>query len=403
MFTHSMELQSSPKLDLAVVVPTYNERENIPEVIARLNQALDGLEWEVIFVDDDSPDGTAEVVREFAVHDRRVRLLHRIGRRGLSSACIEGILATSTECVAVMDADLQHDERVLPRMLERMRDEDLDVVVATRNGHGGSMGDFSSTRVWLSNMGMKLSRLACRCDVSDPMSGFFLVKRNFFVEVAHRLHGGGFKILVDILSSSEQETRVAEVGYRFGERLHGKSKLDANAELEYLVLITSRFLRGVSPQFILFALVGSLGVGVHLSVLFLLYRFMKVDFAVSQLAATFTAMTGNFFLNNIITFRDQRLRGIRMWTGLVAFWAACSFGAWVNVSFARMLFLAHIPWVMAGMGGTVVSSVWNYTISSILTWQKAVRPTSVVKHEDVGEMDEQLLAEALSRESELSV
>jgi dolichol-phosphate mannosyltransferase len=398
-----METVSS-KLDLAIVVPTFNERDNIPELVARLRHALDGLEWEVVFVDDNSPDGTSEVVREFAVNDRRIRLLHRIGRRGLSSACIEGILATSAPCVAVMDADLQHDESVLPEMLERMRCEDLDVVVATRNGEGGSMGDFASARVWLSNMGLKLSRLACRCHVSDPMSGFFLVRRSVFLDVAHRLHGGGFKILVDILASSERELRVGEVGYRFGQRLYGKSKLDANAELEYLLLITSRFLRGfVSPQFVLFALVGLGGVAVHLSILALLYRVMHVDFAISQVAATFTAMTGNFFLNNIITFRDRRLRGVRVWTGLVAFWAACSFGAWVNVSFARMLLLAHVPWLMAGIGGTVVSSAWNYVMSSILTWHKPVQPITMGKQEQFGNTQEDLLGDALPQESELSV
>lgn len=399
-----METVASSKLDIAVVVPTYNERENIPELIARLGHALDGLEWEVVFVDDNSPDGTSDLVREFAVNDRRVRLLHRIGRRGLSSACIEGILATSAPCVAVMDADLQHDERVLPQMLERMREEAADIVIATRNGQGGSMGDFSTARVWLSNMGLKLSRLACRCHVSDPMSGFFLVRRNVFLEVAHRLHGGGFKILVDILASSERELRVEEVGYRFGKRLYGTSKLDANAELEFLLLITSRFLRGfVSPQFVLFALVGASGVAVHLTVLCLLYRAVGVDFATSQVAATFTAMTGNFFLNNMITFRDRRLHGLRMMTGLVAFWAACSFGAWVNVSFARMLLLAHVPWVMAGVGGTVVSSAWNYVMSSILTWNKPVQPIIIEKQNEVGETQEDILVDVLPQETELSV
>ena len=379
MASTSMQREyATSELDLAVVIPTYNERENIPELVDRLEQALIGLQWEVVFVDDNSPDGTANVIRHFATADRRIRLVHRIGRRGLSSACIEGILATPADYVAVMDADLQHDERVLPEMLEKLRTLRLDVVVATRNGHGGSMGEFCRSRVWLSKLGSKFSRVACSCQVSDPMSGFFLLNRHFFQEVVHRLHGGGFKILLDMLASCEREVRIDEVGYRFGKRLHGESKLDANAELQYLLLILDKIFKGVlSPQFAMFALVGTSGIAVHLSCLALLYRVLHVDFAIAQVAATFTAMTCNFFLNNIITFHDRRLRGIRLWTGLVAFWAACSFGAWVNVSFARMLLIAHVPWLLAGIGGTVVSSAWNYVMSSILTWQKPVRPSGI--------------------------
>src|ERR1700735_4988625 len=129
-------------IDLAVVVPTYRERGNVPELIARLERALCEFEWELIFVDDDSPDGTAELVREYALKDRRIRVLQRIGRRGLSSACIEGMLATPAETIAVMDADLQHDESILPGMVDRLRSEKLDIIVATRNSEGGCMGDF---------------------------------------------------------------------------------------------------------------------------------------------------------------------------------------------------------------------------------------------------------------------
>jgi dolichol-phosphate mannosyltransferase len=357
-------------LDLAVVVPTFEERANVPVFIAALREALSCLRWEVVFVDDDSPDGTAEVLEEFARRDGRVRLLRRIGRRGLSSACIEGALAASANVIAVMDADMQHDERVLPEMLARLRAEGLDVVVGTRNADGGSMGEFSAGRRLLSRIGQRVSKAVYRCELSDPMSGFFLFRRSFFLEVVHRLHGGGFKILVDMLASSERPVRIAEVGYRFRGRLHGESKLDLNSGIELLFLIVSKLTGDVIPsRFAVFALVGALGLVTHLLCLSLLLRVLHWSFNEAQSLAAFVAMTENFFVNNLVTYRDRSLHGTRLMTGLISFWMACSFGAWANVSFARSLLQSGMPWVAAGAAGILLGSVWNYTVSSLFTWQ----------------------------------
>jgi dolichol-phosphate mannosyltransferase len=200
-----------PRIELAVVIPTYNERENIPIVLSSLSRVLYDIDWEAIIVDDDSPDGTAEFVREMAARNPQIRVLERIGRRGLASACIEGMLTTSAPYIAVMDADMQHDENILPKMLERILEERLDLVVASRNLSGGSMGEFSRGRIWLSNLGNRISHLVCHCDISDAMSGYFVIDRHFFQEIVHRLTGSGFKILVDILASSQRPVRVAEV------------------------------------------------------------------------------------------------------------------------------------------------------------------------------------------------
>jgi len=309
-----------PRIELAVVIPTYNERENIPVILAALARSLCDVDWEVIIVDDDSPDGTAEFVREMAAINPRIHVLERIGRRGLSSACIEGMLTTSAPYVAVIDADMQHDETILPKMLERIRDEHLDLVVASRNLGGGSMGEFSRGRVWLSNMGNRVSRLVCHCDISDAMSGYFVIDRHFFQEIVHRLTGSGFKILVDILASSRRPLQVAEVPYRFRNRERGESKLDVNVELEYLFLLIDKMIGNYVPtRFVLFVLVGSLGMVVHLSCLALLYVVAKESFVVAQTAATVTAMTCNFLLNNVVTFRDRRLHGWRLLTGLLTF------------------------------------------------------------------------------------
>ncbi|HEY4358951.1 MAG TPA: glycosyltransferase family 2 protein [Acidobacteriaceae bacterium] len=359
------------RIELAVVVPTYNERGNIAEFISRLEQVLKELTWELIFVDDDSPDETAGLITEYARRDRRIRLIHRIGRRGLSSACIEGILATSATSIAVMDADMQHDETILPRMLEMLRRGSLDLVVGTRNAEGGSMGDFTRNRQTLSRWGLKVSHAVCQCRISDPMSGFFVVSRSFFFEVAHHLHGGGFKILVDMLSSATRPVRFAEVGYTFRLRQHGESKLDVNTAVEYLFLVIDKLSGRIIPvRFAAFALVGATGAATHLLCLALLMFVFHVRFLPAQIIATYIAMTENFFLNNLITWRDRSLRGFRLVSGLASFWLACSFGAWANVLFARALLQAGLAWWAAGIAGIVLSSVWNYSIANLFTWQK---------------------------------
>ena len=365
-----IEFASLPRnASIAVVLPTFNERENISEVIERLSAALAGLDWELIFIDDDSPDGTSNLVRAYAGEDRRIRLIQRIGRRGLSTACIEGMMATAADYVAVMDADLQHDETILPRMLQRLRSEDLDIVVATRNADG-DMGEFARRRVFLSRMGRLISRIVSGSELTDPMSGFFVLRRSFFLEVVRGLHKGGFKILVDMLATSKRPVRLGEVGYSFRSRLYGESKLDASVAMEYLFLVLDKLTGGIIPtRFFVFALVGSSGLVVHFACLSLLYMRLHLSFTSAQAWATFAAMTGNFFLNNLITFRDRSLHGRYLLIGMFTFWLACSFGAWANVSFAGNLLHSGMPWYLAGLVGNILSAVWNYSISSIFTWQ----------------------------------
>jgi len=363
---------AGPALELGVVIPTYNEVENIPLVLAAVEQALRGIEWEIVFVDDNSPDKTADFIRTLALTNRRVRVLERIGRRGLSSACIEGILATPAPYIAVMDADMQHDESILPKMLERMKSERLDVVVGSRKIDGGSMGEFARERVWLSDVGTRISKLVCQCDVSDAMSGFFLVDRAYFQQVVPRLTGAGFKILVDLLSSSPSSPRIGEVPYHFRNRQLGESKLDLNVELEYLYLLVDKVIgKWVPTRFVIYVLVGTLGLLVHLGVLALLYYRGHVNFTLSQVAATFVAMTFNFLLNNVVTFRDRRLRGWRVVTGLLTFYLACSLGAVMNVSLAKFLLDSHVAWYLAGILGMATSSVWNYGVNTIFTWRRS--------------------------------
>ena len=355
--------------DLSIVIPTYSERENIPLLIAQLKAALDGERWEVIFVDDDSPDGTPEVIAACARECQSVRLLHRIGRRGLSSACIEGMMASQAPIVAVMDGDLQHDASILPEMLRRLRQESLDIVVGSRNTAGGSMGDFGKGRVLLSRAGQKISNTVCKCRLSDPMSGFFMLRRGFLMEVVRDLRGEGFKILVDMLASARSPVRIAEVGYTFGARRNGVSKLDVVTGIEYLFFVINKLLGDVIPvQLALYILVGALGVLTHLTLLVSLVDSHKVHFVTAQIIATSLAMLENFFLNNLITFRSRCLHGRRLLPGMLRFVLACSFGAWANVVFARALWQSGVEWMLAGFAGIIMGSVWNLSVSSFVTW-----------------------------------
>ncbi len=236
------------------------------------------------------------------------------------------------------------------------------------------MGQFCRSRVFLSRMGQRVSHMVCQCEITDPMSGFFLFTRSFFSEVVHRLHDGGFKILVDMLASAQRPVRIAEVGYTFRKRQHGESKLDVNTAVEYLVLIIDKLTGGLLPiRFTAFTLVGASGLATHLACLALLMRVFHWHFVPAQVASTYVSMTENFFLNNLITWRDRSLRNFRLVYGLASFCLACSFGAWANVLFARTLLQSGTRWFFAGIAGIILSSVWNYSVSNLFVWQTPAR------------------------------
>lgn len=356
--------------ELSVIVPTLNERDNIGPFLEQLASALAGVEWEVIFVDDDSRDGTADHVREIGRADRRVRCLQRIGRRGLSTACIEGVLASSSPYVAVMDADLQHDERLLPDMLRALKREPCDLVVGSRYIAGGGIGDWSASRAGMSSLATRLSRIICKNDIADPMSGFFMTRREVFEGAVRSLSGQGFKILLDLLASSPTPVRVKELPYTFRQRRHGESKLDSMVVWEFGMLLADKLVGHLVPvRFALFAFIGVLGLGVHLTVLRTALAVPGVDFTAAQTIATLTAMTFNFFLNNFFTYRDKRLKGLRLLRGLISFYLICAVGAVGNIGIASYVFNMDQKWWLAGIAGALVGSVWNYAVSSVFTWR----------------------------------
>jgi dolichol-phosphate mannosyltransferase len=357
--------------ELSIVTPTFNEVRNVDLLVAAVAAALPDVRWEIIFVDDNSPDGTADRVREIALTDPRVRVVHRFNRRGLSTACVEGIMASAAPYVAIIDSDMQHDERALVPMLERIRQGDVDLVVGSRYVDGGGTGDWDRKRVMASQFATKLALKLTKTPISDPMSGFFMIRRDAFIRSLPNLSSVGFKILLDIAASAPVPLQVAEVPYTFRSRQHGESKLDSLVLWEYLQLLLDKMFGHIVPiRFLSFALVGGFGVFVHFTILTTLFKGFGYGFGLSQGAATVVAISNNFFLNNMLTYRDQRLKGIRLFWGWVTFNLVCATGAAANIGVADWLFERHSYWVFSAIAGVLVSVVWNYAMSSIFTWRK---------------------------------
>ena len=354
--------------ELTVVTPTFNERANVARLVDKLDTALAGIAWEVIFVDDDSPDGTAGAVKDLAGRDPRVRCLRRVGRRGLAGAVVEGVLASAAPFVAVIDADLQHDETLLPRMLEVLRGGETELVVASRylDAKGLESG-LSPVRKLGSQLATALGRKALKTQVSDPVSGFFMARREVVDRVASRLEPTGFKVLFDVIASQDGPLRVTELPYAFQARQAGESKLDGRVVLEYLGLVAAK-LSGdlISPRMVFFGLVGLSGVAVHLAVLTPAQAVMPFGWA--QATAAFIAMTSNYLVNNAVTYRDRRLKGWRLFTGYLRFCVLCSVGLAANVALAAELFRHGLIWPLAGLAGAACGAAWNYVSPYLGVW-----------------------------------
>jgi dolichol-phosphate mannosyltransferase len=364
----SAAVRSAP--ELTIVVPTFNEKANIPLLVERLAQLLTSCDWEVMFVDDNSPDGTAAAARAIGANDSRVRCVRRIGRRGLAGACLEGMLASQARYVAVMDADLQHDEGLLVPMLEALRAGRADVAVASRYLYGGSAAGLSKQRSRVSRGSNTLVRLLLGIDLTDPMSGHFMIRRDALEAIAPSLSTQGFKILLDILATARGSLRTIELPSTFRERQHGESKLDSKIALDFAALVTAKLTNdAVSARFLLFCMVGLTGIGIHLSILSALL-ITNLSFGAAQAFATIGAIAWNFVLNNLFTYRDQRLTGWHFVTGLIRFQVICAIGAISNVGIATWIYDYDETWWIAGLGGALIGTVWNFVVSAALVWRQ---------------------------------
>ncbi|MCL4673978.1 MAG: glycosyltransferase [Sphingomonadaceae bacterium] len=358
-------------LKLAIILPTLNERDNLAPLITRIDAALPDVAWEAIVVDDDSADGTAEEARRIGRADPRVRVIQRIGRRGLASAAIEGMCATAAPFVAVLDAEHQHDPALLGAMLAEVEGGHCDVAVASRFVAGASTVEWDEPhRELLSGLLNGMARLLLREPLADPMSGYFLLRTDLARAIAPRLSGIGFKLLLDILAATPEPLRVREFPLAFAARRAGQSKVEPAVLFDFLAGLYNRWFSWLVPtRFALFGTVGALGVMVHLAVLALAYPGLTGVFWQAQAVATLVAMTSNFLLNNALTYRDRRLRGMRrLVRGWLGFCLACAVGALANVAVATLVEGRGLHWLLAGMAGIVVGAVWNYALSSRFVW-----------------------------------
>lgn len=360
----------SAPIELTVVIPTFKEAPNVVPLLGRLEAALQGVSWQAIFVDDDSPDGTSAAVKAVAARDPRVICLRRVGRRGLAGAVVEGALASAAPFVAVIDGDLQHDEALLPSMLQILRGGQADLVIGSRylGSKARVVNGLDARRRWGSRLANWLGRRALSVELTDPVSGFFMARRELIDQVAPKLSANGFKVLFDIIASQATPPRCVELAYEFRPRAAGESKLDQGVVAHYLSLLGSKLTRDIiSPRALMFGLVGAGGVVVHLSVL----RFalgLGLGFAGAQLTAATTAMTSNYLVNNAVTYRDRRKRGWALLGGYVRFAALCSAGLAANIAVASM-FHQYVPvWWLAGVLGAGVGAAWNYVTTSLAVW-----------------------------------
>ena len=368
------DVEQPRPLELGLVVPVLNEVDNIAPLVERLAMALIGIEYELIFVDDGSRDGTPARIEALALHDRRVRLIRRHGRRGLSSAVVEGMCATVAPVVAVIDGDLQHDESVLPRLIEPLLEDKAELAVGTRYDESGqgSVGEWDARRVSISRFATKLASPVMKTRLSDPMSGFFAIRRDTLLEIVPNLSTVGYKLLLDIVASAGRPLKLVEIPYTFGVRVAGESKLDSAVVLEYIELLLEKMVgRWVPPKLILFSAVGATGVIVHMSVLALMTLLAGYGFTIAQAAAVGVAMVYNFTINNLTTYRDRRLTGLAWFKGLASFVLLCSLGGFANVGVGSIVFeQTHGMWWLGGLAGIAVGTVWNFVATSWLTWRK---------------------------------
>lgn len=362
---------------LSLILPTYNEAENLPELLPKLEELLEDIPHEIIVVDDDSPDETWKVAQKIGHDLDDLHVIRRVGRRGLSSAVIEGFLSAKGEVLAVMDADGQHDMSVLPKLYEAVMGG-TGVAIGSRYVEGGSVGEWDERRHMLSRIATNLAIKLCRVKVRDPMSGFFAIEKKLFVAVSETLNPKGFKILLDLLVHVPKGTSVVEVPFEFATRLHGESKLSSKVKLEFLEYLYDVTIGKYLPlTFIKYCIVGGLGVFVHLVAYRMFAALLRdqadhlslLGFQWSVIGAIEVAILFNFYLNNIWTFAQVRLTGKALVAGFLKYNVACFFGAIANIAVSSYFFALGWQELVAVIIGACTGVTWNYTAGRMVAWK----------------------------------
>jgi dolichol-phosphate mannosyltransferase len=359
---------------VSVILPTFNESKNIGIMLDRLDaiRIAAGLDLEVIVVDDNSPDETWKRAQELAsTQFPYVRVIRRVHAKGLSSAVLDGFAASQADYLFVMDADLQHDEKILPKMIEKLAST-ADVVLGSRKVEGGGMGEWSKSRRFVSWGATKLAHIVLRVPVTDPMSGFFGIRREIFEKHGQEINPKGFKILLEFVFRA-RNCRVQEVGYVFQNRIHGESKLSTGVMLDYIeALVDMRLAPAITSTFIMYCCVGAGGIFVNLCASFLALKVLGTSSSTALMVGIATSIIFNFAANNSITFRRCRISWGRQWiVKFVQFASICTAGAFINFSISeRLMALSIGNFYWASGLGMLVALFWNYFINVGVTWNR---------------------------------
>lgn len=364
-------------MELSIVTPTFNEAQNLPLLYAALSKVLQQIDWELIVVDDNSQDKTWQIARAMATDYDNIRVIRRTRSRGLSSACIEGMQLAAGEFTLIMDADLQHDESIIPQMIESLR-RGTDLVIGSRFVENASAtGLASDKRRCYTRIGNFLGNLFLDHRLSDPLTGFFALRTERCMQLSPKLSDTGFKILLDLLIVGHFE-RVEEIGYQFQKREAGESKLDHVIVWQFIVFLLEKMTRGLIPaRFISFLAVGASGLVVHFVTLFALMKLSPL-FWLAQLGATLVALSSNFLINNWLTFYDMRLTGLEAIRGLLLYAVFASVGIIANVGVATYLVeqyrgeFEYSNWVIvvAATAGILIDTLWKFVMSERFVWNR---------------------------------
>lgn len=359
-------------IEISVILPTFNESINVPIVVDRIAEVLAPLcRFEILVVDDNSPDGTWAVAEKLSLDRPWLRSVRRMHNKGLSPAVVDGFSIAKGNYLVVMDADLQHDEQALTKFFTAFK-QGAKLVVGSRKVDGGGVQDWNAARKFVSWFATRLAHMVLPLQVTDPMSGFFGISRAVHEAITPQVNPKGFKILLEYLARTKASS-VQEVGYTFRGRQHGESKLSNDVIYDYLEALwgLSRFSELISWRFLNYALVGSVGLVVNVLSLWALNHFTRLAVSHSVMLAVEASILSNFFLNNSVTFRKHRFKGAaRLLRGLLTFNAICVTGALINHALALSLRQNELSNIyFATMVGYGVATFWNYIVNSHVCWK----------------------------------